>query len=97
MPTSKEIDSYPFHLYQIVESVLLTHKPVDIELANRGEAYKMRFQVYGLRSALRHTEAHPLQFEALKLSTRLNGTVLTICHADEEGSNNALARAAENL
>lgn len=83
MPTSKDINSYPLELYAVVERVLTERIEVPVECISATEANKLRFQVYGLRKALIEAEeVHPLKEVAPKLSTKLSGNTLTICHID---------------
>lgn len=82
MPTPKAVGAYPTHLIMVVESVLTSGQPAVLAMDTEKAAMRLRLQVYGLKGALRNNTEHPLSSRAEKLTTFLQGKVLTITHVD---------------
>lgn len=96
MPYSLNINSYPLHLYAILEAVLFTQKEVIITADNKAKAEKIRRQVFGLKNALLASKEHPLKESAAKITTELADNILYIRHIDA-ATDPAIINAAKQL
>lgn len=76
MPKSTKISNYPPQYIQVLEEAI-NGKELRIELNDKAEAEKLRFNLYGLRTALA-AEKHPLARLATTTQLIVKGNILIV-------------------